>query len=88
MSKSKTIKRDESPSSEPDQVGSAPPSTSLKPAMTSTSYEAGSYVGGLWKYENDNGRSQAYRHLCTQTTPAHQDQFQRLRLFTLTPPCG
>jgi dimethylaniline monooxygenase (N-oxide forming) len=29
-----------------------------------TVFEAGSHVGGLWKYENDNGRSQAYLHLC------------------------
>lgn len=28
-----------------------------------TVYEAGSSIGGLWVYENDNGRSQAYRHL-------------------------
>jgi dimethylaniline monooxygenase (N-oxide forming) len=28
-----------------------------------TVYEAGSHVGGLWVYENDNGRSQAYRNL-------------------------
>lgn len=28
-----------------------------------TVYEAGSYVGGLWVYDNDNGRSQAYRNL-------------------------
>jgi dimethylaniline monooxygenase (N-oxide forming) len=28
-----------------------------------TVFEAGSYVGGLWVYENDNGRSQAYRNL-------------------------
>jgi dimethylaniline monooxygenase (N-oxide forming) len=26
-------------------------------------FEAGSYVGGLWVYENDNGRAQAYRSL-------------------------
>lgn len=32
-----------------------------------TAYEAGSYVAGLWKYENDNGRSQAYKHLCIIT---------------------
>jgi dimethylaniline monooxygenase (N-oxide forming) len=28
-----------------------------------TVFEAGSNVGGLWVYENDNGRAQAYRHL-------------------------
>jgi len=28
-----------------------------------TVYEAGSHVGGLWVYENDNGRSQAYKNL-------------------------
>jgi cation diffusion facilitator CzcD-associated flavoprotein CzcO len=28
-----------------------------------TVFEAGSHVGGLWVYENDNGRPQAYRHL-------------------------
>jgi len=28
-----------------------------------TVYEAGSYLGGLWKYDNDNGAAQAYRHL-------------------------
>jgi cation diffusion facilitator CzcD-associated flavoprotein CzcO len=28
-----------------------------------TVYEAGSHIGGLWVYDNDNGRSQAYRHL-------------------------
>jgi dimethylaniline monooxygenase (N-oxide forming) len=28
-----------------------------------TVYEAGSHIGGLWVYENDNGRSQAYQHL-------------------------
>lgn len=34
-------------------------------------YEAGSNVGGLWVYENDNGRSQAYRHLCIISTRKH-----------------
>lgn len=33
-----------------------------------TIFEAGSNVGGLWVYENDNGRSQAYRHLCIIST--------------------
>ncbi len=28
-----------------------------------TVFEAGSHVGGLWVYENDNQRSQAYKHL-------------------------
>lgn len=28
-----------------------------------TVYEAGSYVGGVWKYDNDNGYSVAYRNL-------------------------
>jgi dimethylaniline monooxygenase (N-oxide forming) len=28
-----------------------------------TVFEAGSHFGGLWVYENDNGRAQAYRHL-------------------------
>jgi cation diffusion facilitator CzcD-associated flavoprotein CzcO len=28
-----------------------------------TVYEAGSYTGGLWVFDNDNGRSQAYRNL-------------------------
>lgn len=28
-----------------------------------TVYEAGSFVGGLWVYNNDNGRSQAYKNL-------------------------
>ena len=28
-----------------------------------TVYEAGSNIGGLWVYDNDNGRAQAYRHL-------------------------
>jgi dimethylaniline monooxygenase (N-oxide forming) len=28
-----------------------------------TVFEAGSNVGGLWVYENDNGRAQAYKHL-------------------------
>src|SRR4051794_2976443 len=28
-----------------------------------TVFEAGSNVGGLWVYENDNGKAQAYRHL-------------------------
>lgn len=28
-----------------------------------TVYEAGSHVGGLWVFENDNGRSQAYKNL-------------------------
>lgn len=28
-----------------------------------TVYEAGSHVGGLWVYNNDNGRSQAYKNL-------------------------
>jgi dimethylaniline monooxygenase (N-oxide forming) len=31
-------------------------------------YEAGSNVGGLWVYENDNGRSQAYQHLSIIST--------------------
>ncbi|GAA1867085.1 NAD(P)-binding domain-containing protein [Pseudonocardia ailaonensis] len=34
-------------------------------------YEAGSNVGGLWVYENDNGRAQAYRHLCIISTRKH-----------------
>ena len=28
-----------------------------------TVFEAGSHIGGLWVYENDNGRAQAYRRL-------------------------
>lgn len=39
-----------------------------------TVYESGSYVGGLWKYENDNGQSQAYRHLCI-ITPRGKTEF-------------
>lgn len=39
-----------------------------------TVYEAGSYLGGLWKYENDNGRSQAYKHLCI-ITPRSKTRF-------------
>ena len=28
-----------------------------------TVFETGSHIGGLWVYENDNGRAQAYRRL-------------------------
>jgi dimethylaniline monooxygenase (N-oxide forming) len=31
-------------------------------------YEKGSYVGGLWRYENDNGVSSAYRSLFINTS--------------------
>jgi dimethylaniline monooxygenase (N-oxide forming) len=33
-----------------------------------TVFEAGSHVGGLWVYENDNGRAQAYRRLSIITS--------------------
>jgi dimethylaniline monooxygenase (N-oxide forming) len=36
----------------------------LQAGFDATVFEAGSYIGGLWVYENDNGRAQAYRHLC------------------------
>jgi dimethylaniline monooxygenase (N-oxide forming) len=36
-----------------------------------TVYEAGSNLGGLWVYENDNGRAQAYKHLCIISTRKH-----------------
>jgi len=39
-----------------------------------TVYESGSYVGGLWKYDNDNGRSQAYQHLRI-ITPRRKTRF-------------
>jgi cation diffusion facilitator CzcD-associated flavoprotein CzcO len=35
----------------------------LEAGFDVTVFEAGSNVGGLWVYENDNGRAQAYRHL-------------------------
>jgi dimethylaniline monooxygenase (N-oxide forming) len=40
----------------------------LEAGFDVTVFEAGSYVGGLWVYENDNGRSQAYKHLCIIST--------------------
>jgi len=40
-----------------------------------TVYEMGSFVGGLWKYNNDNGRSQAYRHLAI-ITPREKTKFE------------
>jgi len=40
-----------------------------------TVYELGSYVGGLWKYENDNGKSQAYDRLAI-ITPRDRTQFE------------
>jgi cation diffusion facilitator CzcD-associated flavoprotein CzcO len=39
-----------------------------------TVYESGSYIGGLWKYDNDNGRSQAYQHLRI-ITPRRKTRF-------------
>jgi dimethylaniline monooxygenase (N-oxide forming) len=32
-----------------------------------TIYEAGSHVGGVWVYDNDSGRSPAYKTLCINT---------------------
>jgi PPOX class probable F420-dependent enzyme len=51
-----------------------------------TCYEAGSAVGGMWRYENDSGRSAAYASLQTNTSrrrmqypsfpqPAHAPEF-------------
>lgn len=39
-----------------------------------TVLEAGSFVGGLWKYDNDNGQSQAYKRLCI-ITPRGKTRF-------------
>jgi dimethylaniline monooxygenase (N-oxide forming) len=33
-----------------------------------TAYEAGSEIGGMWRYENDSGRSAAYASLTTNTS--------------------
>jgi len=34
-------------------------------------FEMGSDIGGVWRYENDNGRSAAYRSLHINTTKSH-----------------
>lgn len=39
-----------------------------------TVYESGSHIGGLWQYDNDNGRSQAYQHLRI-ITPRRKTRF-------------
>jgi cation diffusion facilitator CzcD-associated flavoprotein CzcO len=49
-----------------------------------TVFEAGSYVGGMWKYENDNGRSQAYLHLCI-ITPRGKTEFPDFPFDEQTP---
>lgn len=47
-------------------------------------FEAGSYIGGLWKYENDNGRSQAYDHLCI-ISPRTKTKFPDFEFDDATP---
>ncbi|HSC89167.1 MAG TPA: NAD(P)-binding domain-containing protein [Polyangiaceae bacterium] len=40
----------------------------LEAGLDCTAFELGSRVGGLWVYENDNGRSAAYRSLAINTS--------------------
>jgi dimethylaniline monooxygenase (N-oxide forming) len=47
-------------------------------------FEAGSYVGGLWKYDNDNGRTQAYLHLCI-ISPRGKTKFSDFDFDAATP---
>jgi thioredoxin reductase len=47
-------------------------------------FEAGSYVGGLWKYDNDNERSQAYLHLCI-ISPRGKTKFPDFEFDDATP---
>jgi dimethylaniline monooxygenase (N-oxide forming) len=49
-----------------------------------TVFEAGSYIGGLWKYENDNGYSQAYLHLCI-ISPRGKTKFPDFEFDDTTP---
>jgi dimethylaniline monooxygenase (N-oxide forming) len=42
--------------------------TLLEQGVAFDCYEKGSYIGGLWKYENDNGQSSAYRSLHINTS--------------------
>src|SRR6185437_1307452 len=39
----------------------------IESGVDTTVYEAGSHVGGLWVYDNDNGQSIAYRNLHINT---------------------
>lgn len=43
--------------------GTAAAKYMLEAGFDVTVLEAGSHIGGLWVYENDNDRSQAYKHL-------------------------
>jgi dimethylaniline monooxygenase (N-oxide forming) len=47
-------------------------------------YEAGSYVGGLWVYDNDNGASIAYRNLYI-LTPKRYTQWRDFPMDAATP---
>ena len=49
-----------------------------------TVYELGSYVGGLWKHDNDNGRSQAYDRLAI-ITPRDRTAFEGFPFDDETP---
>lgn len=49
-----------------------------------TVFELGSYVGGLWKHDNDNGKSQAYDRLAI-ITPRDRTQFEGFPFDKQTP---
>lgn len=50
-----------------------------------TVYELGSHIGGMWVYQNDNGRSSAYRTLHINTA-RDLTNFSDLRFDSSVPP--
>jgi dimethylaniline monooxygenase (N-oxide forming) len=49
-----------------------------------TTYEAGSAIGGMWRYENDSGLSAAYQSLSTNTSKRRM-QYPSLPMSTAVP---